>query len=106
MKKVTIVLLALIISSCGQDDLFVPVSGKVISAENQNPIQDAKVIYNATESYFTDEYGEFYAEFNLNEFLADSIAFYVERPGYHPIRYSTVVGNTQKDLILISLSPK
>ena len=104
MNKLLLLATLLFIICCKRDDLKVPVFGKVIDSESLEGIHNARVIYNATETYLTDEKGEFVTEFNLGRYLADSIAFYVEKDGYEPKNFSTIVGNTQKDILVIPLS--
>lgn len=92
--------------SCKEEDNIVPIFGKVVEQQNQTPIDSAKIIYNAYEELFTDKNGEFRTTFNLGKVLADSISFYVAKDSFHSNNYSTIIGNTQKDIIKIELEKK
>jgi len=93
-------------SSCGDEDTIVPVIGKVVDKVNKDPIVDARVLYNASEEFSTDINGEFSTQFNLKNLLADSISFFISKDMYHSRNFSSIVGNTQKDIFIIELEKK
>lgn len=96
----------LLLFACKKDDIIVPVTGKVVDKVSKLPVENARVVYNATETKVTDEYGEFRLDYNLGRFLADSINIYVTKIDYKDANFSDIVGNTQKDLFVIELEPK
>jgi hypothetical protein len=86
-----------------EPDLIVPFYGKVIDKSTKLPLGNARVIYNTKEIFQADMNGEFKGSYNLRKYLADSISFYVEKDNYHPYKYSTIIGNTQKDLFILEM---
>lgn len=103
---ISIIFLLFSIYACKREDLIVPVRGKVIDKTTKLPVEKARVIYNATQTVETDNFGEFNLEYNLKGFLADSINFYVTKIDYIDGNFSNIVGNTQKDIFLLELEPK
>ena len=95
-----------LIFSCSRDDVIVPVVGRVVDDTSGLPIENAKIVYNAREEFFTDENGEFTSTYNLKRNLADSIVFFISRDQYFDLRFSSFVGNTQKDIYLIELKSR
>jgi hypothetical protein len=90
-----------------REDTIVNVYGRVVNKTTQNPIKDAKIIYNAGQNLITDMNGEFEVKYNLGRYLADSISLFISKDDlYHSRGYSTIIGNTQKDIFLIELEPK
>jgi hypothetical protein len=108
MSKSLIFILFLLfgIYACKKDDIVVPVRGVVVDKTTKLPVEKARVIYNATETVETDNFGEFKLEYNLERFLADSINFYVTKSNYNDGNFSDIVGNTQKDIFVLELEPK
>lgn len=107
LNVITIIIIIVVLLGCNKDkSFFVPVTGKVVDSLTKEPINNARVIYNATIIDKTDVNGEFYLNYDLKKFLADSISIYVSNPGYWDKEYSSLVGNTQKDLYLIELLKK
>jgi hypothetical protein len=108
MSKSVIFILFLLLGiyACKKDDVIVPVRCKVVDKTTKLPVEKARVIYNATETVETDNFGEFKLEYNLERFLADSINFYVTKPNYNDGNFSDIVGNTQKDIFVLELEPK
>lgn len=94
-----------IFSSC-KKEIIVPIFIKVVETQNQEPIEGARVIYNASQPLFTDENGECSTNFELEHFLADSISLFVSKDGFHANNFSSIVGNTQKDIYVIELERK
>jgi hypothetical protein len=87
-----------------EPDLIIPFYGKVIDKSTKLALGDARVIYNTKEIFQTDMNGEFKGSYNLKKYLADSISFYVTKANYHPYQYSTIIGNTQKDLFILEMT--
>lgn len=96
----------LFLQSCGKDDTIAPVVGKVVDAESKLPVTDARIIYNANETAYSDSLGEFVLEYNLGNYLADSISLFISKTEYQDRNYSNIIGNTQKDIFLIELKRK
>jgi hypothetical protein len=108
MRKLFIFIFFLLfgIYACKKNHLIVPVRGKVVDKTTKLPVEKARIIYNATQTVETDNFGEFKLEYNLGRFLADSINFYVTKPNYNDGNFSDIVGNTQKDIFVLELDPK
>lgn len=107
LKSNIIIVLIAVLLCCNKDKSFyAPVTGKVLDSNTMEPINGARVVYNATIIEKTDTHGEFFLNYNLEEFLADSISIYISKPGYWDNEYSALVGNTQKDVFLIELIKK
>jgi hypothetical protein len=83
-----------------------PVLGKVIDGKTKNGVAGAKVTVDGKDVYVTNANGDFTASKDLGKYIVDSINFNIDAKGYELLKYHSIVGNSQKETFVITLTPR